>query len=72
MTEYERGYKRALEDINHPMCVVAEKWNPSECPRCGKGFWEYETCNDGYYDRAKGLTHCPFCSQRLNWDVVDW
>jgi len=31
MTEYERGYQRALEDINRPMCVVAKKWSPSSC-----------------------------------------
>lgn len=65
MTEYERGYQRALEDINRPMAVVAEKWDPSECPRCGESFSNYEPCDDGYYTRATNMDRCPFCGQRL-------
>lgn len=72
MTEYERGYARALEDINRSMCVVAERWKPSKCPRCEHSFDDYEECNDGYYNRAKSLERCPYCGQKLDWDVVDW
>ena len=72
MTEYEHGYLRALEDINRPMAVVAEKWNPSSCPRCGESFDEYEPCNDGWYKRAVSLERCPFCGQRLDWEYVDY
>lgn len=71
MTDYERGYRQALEDINRPMCVVAEKWNPSECPRCEHSFSDYEPCDDGYYIRAITLDRCPFCGQKLDWSVVD-
>lgn len=72
MTEYERGYHRALEDINHPMRVVTEKWNPSSCPRCGEGFQEYEPCDDGYYKRAVTMDRCPFCGQKLDWSAVNY
>lgn len=71
LSDFQLGYARALEDINRPMCVVAEKWNPSECPRCGNSFDAYEDCNDGYYQRAHGLERCPYCGQRLDWSVVD-
>lgn len=36
MSDFQRGYAQTLTDINHPMCVIAEKWNPFECPRCGR------------------------------------
>ena len=71
-SDYERGYERALEDINRPMCVVAEKWNPSDCPRCGHDFSDYEECDDGYYNRATNLYRCPYCGQKLDWPRVDW
>lgn len=71
MTEYERGYNRALEDINHSMAVITEKWNPSQCPRCKHDFNDYEECDDGYYHRAKSLQRCPYCGQKLNWDGID-
>lgn len=71
MNEYERGYQQAVEDINRPMVVVAERWNPSACPRCGKSFVDYEPCDDGYYDRATNLYRCPYCGQKLDWSVVD-
>ena len=69
--QYEKGYQRALEDINRPMCVVAGRWNPSSCPRCDEDFSDYETCDDGYYHRPMSMSRCPFCGQKLNWDVVD-
>lgn len=68
MNDYKRGYEQALKDINTPMSVITEKWNPSECPRCGKDFSEYEPCDDGYYDRATYLDRCPYCGQTLYWD----
>lgn len=71
MDEYKRGYQRALEDINMPMAVVADRWKPSACPRCNESFADYERCNDGYYKRAVNLYRCPFCGQKLDWDVVD-
>lgn len=71
MSDFQRGYAQALEDINRPMCVVAKKWNPSECPRCGRSFDDYEDCDDGYYLRARGLERCPYCGQKLDWSVVD-
>lgn len=69
--EYERGYRRALEDINRPMCVVSSQRKPLLCPRCGKSFSDYESCDDGYYNRPKSMSRCPFCGQKLDWDVVD-
>ena len=71
MDAYKRGYQRALEDINMPMAVVADRWKPSACPRCNESFADYEQCDDGYYKRAVNLYRCPFCGQKLDWDVVD-
>ena len=71
MDEYKREYQRALEDINMPMAVVADRWKPSACPMCNESFADYEQCNDGYYKRAVNLYRCPFCGQKLDWDVVD-
>ena len=68
--EYELGYQQALRDINTPMDVIAEKWNPTQCPRCGSAFFDYEPCDDGYYKRARHLTRCPDCGQKLNWSNV--
>lgn len=65
MTDYERGYKQAMQDINTPMDVIIEEWEPSRCPRCG-GYFD-EDCNDGYYLRALSLKQCPHCCQRLRW-----
>lgn len=70
MTEYERGYNQALKDINRPMIVVIKEWSPSECPRCGHGFSDFEDCNDGYYRRATTMQRCPYCGQKLDWYVV--
>lgn len=66
-TEYEKGYTQALLDINKPMAVIQEKYNPSTCPRCKKSYYDYEECDDGYYDRATSLERCPFCGQALDW-----
>ena len=52
MDDYKRGYEQALKDINTSMSVITENWNPSECPRCGEVFSDYEPCDDDYYDRA--------------------
>ena len=72
MPDFQRGYAQALADINRPMCVVAEKWNPFECPRCGRLFFDgYENYDDGYYWRARELERCPYCGQKLDWSVVD-
>lgn len=66
-SDYERGYRQALNDINTPMGVIMLKWNPSECPRCRKNFSDFEPCDDGYYDRATSMERCPFCGQKLEW-----
>lgn len=71
-TEYERGYRRAFEDINRPMAVVAEQWNPSGCPRCEQSYDDFEPCDDGYYKRATTMERCPFCGQKLDWNRVNW
>ena len=68
MDDYKRGYEQALKNINTPMSVITENWNPSECPRCGEDFSDYEPCDDGYYDRATHLERCPYCGQKLYWD----
>lgn len=64
---YDKGYKQALKDINTPKKVIQENWSPSECPRCGKSYCDYEPCNDGYYKRARSLERCPYCGQKLEW-----
>ncbi|MEG1562513.1 MAG: hypothetical protein RR365_02110 [Bacteroides sp.] len=71
MTEYQNGYNRALADINQPMVVVTEAWDPSECPRCGRDFAEFEPCYDGYYDRVTSMERCPYCGQKLCWGRVN-
>lgn len=71
MTEYERGYNQALEDINRPMAVITKNWTPSQCPRCKYYFDDYEKCDDGYYQRAKSLQRCPYCGQKLSWYRID-
>ena len=65
--DYIIGYEQALKDINTPMKTIQEQWNPSECPRCKEPFFEYEPCNDGYYQRAYSLERCPYCGQKLEW-----
>ncbi len=66
--EYQLGYEQALKDINKPMKMIQEDWEPSECPRCHKLFYDYEKCNDGYYDRAYNIDRCPYCGQKVKWD----
>ena len=34
----------------------------------GQDFFDYEPCDDGYYQRAYSMERCPFCGQKLNWD----
>ena len=65
MDDYKRGYEQALKDINTSMSVITENCNPSECPRCGEVFSDYEPCDDDYYDRATYLERCPYCGQKL-------
>ena len=67
MSEYEKGYQQALIDINQPMKPIVENWEPSKCPRCKKKYWDYEPCDDGYYERAESLERCPYCGQKLKW-----
>lgn len=69
-TEYDRGYRKALEDINTPMQIIARQWNPSQCPRCRRDFSEFEPCDDGYYNRVVTMPRCPFCGQLLDWGKV--
>jgi len=71
MTDYERGYKQALDDISSPQAVVAERWSLSECPRCAENFRDYEPCDDGYYKRAMSMLRCPYCGQKLDWSKVN-
>lgn len=65
--EYQKGYEQALKDINKPRKVIIENWEPSICPRCRERFYDYEPCDDGYYQRAYSLERCPFCGQKLKW-----
>lgn len=65
--DYRNGYKQALRDINTAQKVIQENWNPSKCPRCRTSFYDYETCDDGYYQRAYSLERCPYCGQKLEW-----
>jgi DNA-directed RNA polymerase subunit RPC12/RpoP len=65
MNEYEKGYQQALKDINTPMQVIIEKWEPSRCPRCHSRF--DEECDDGYYARDTSMYRCPYCGQSLKW-----
>lgn len=70
MNEYQRGYQQALRDMNTPMQVIADKWSPTMCARCGSAFVDYEPCDDGYYKRATSLERCPYCGQMLDWSQV--
>lgn len=65
------GYTAAIAALNTPHYAICDSWKPSMCPRCGQTFEEYEPCHDGYYDRAKSLSRCPYCGQRLNWDKAE-
>lgn len=67
---YNNGYNDAIEELNTPMDMIVEKYNPSVCPRCHKGFDGIEECNDGYYNRATNLSRCPYCGQKISWDNV--
>lgn len=66
--DFTAGYTAAISVLNTPRKVICDSWNPSMCPRCSHTFEEYEPCHDGYYDRAKSLSRCPYCGQRLDWD----
>lgn len=66
-TDYRKGYEQAIKDINTPRKVIQKDWNPSECPCCKKSFYEYEPCDDGYYQRAYSLERCPECGQKIEW-----
>lgn len=63
-----------LENYNNlqtPMKPIMDNWCPSKCPGCNKDFYDYEDCDDGYYDRAYPLERCPFCGQKLDWFKED-
>jgi len=73
LSESHRREKVAVEHIEKfqvPMYVIQENWNPSECPRCHHNFCDYEECNDGYYTRAESLERCPYCGQKLSWNLA--
>lgn len=65
--DYKKGYKQAIADLNKPILMITENWDPSKCPRCDKSFYDYEECDDGYYDRATSLERCPYCGQKIVW-----
>lgn len=69
--EYEKGYRKALEDINRPMCVVPSQQKPSSCPRCSKSFLTTSLATMGITNRPRSMNRCPFCGQKLDWDAVD-
>ena len=66
--DYKKGYVQAMNNLNTYQLVIQENWNPSRCPNCNEDFGEFETCNDGYWDRAFSLSRCPYCGQALYWD----
>ena len=73
LLESQRREKAALEHIEKfqtPMYVIQKNWNPSECPRCHHDFYDYEECDDGYYTRAESLERCPYCGQKLTWNLA--
>ena len=60
--------EKLFDEMNTPKKPIIHKWDPSECPTCKNDFFDYEPCDDGYYQRAYGLERCPYCGQKLNWD----
>lgn len=67
-SSFQTGYAKAVDEINHPCLVIQREWHPSECPRCGEDFSEFEPCDDGYYQRCVSMTRCPYCGQKLKWE----
>ena len=65
---YKAGYEKAMAEINQPMSVIIDKWESTECPRCGKNFYEYEESNEGHWKRAINLERCPYCGQKITWN----
>ena len=59
--------KNIFELLNTPKRPKTENWSPSKCPTCGESFYDYEPCDDGYYQRAYSLERCPYCGQLLDW-----
>lgn len=55
--DYQKGYEQVLKDINIPRKVIQGK----------ESYYDYEECDDGYYDRAYSLERCPYCGQKLEW-----
>lgn len=68
--DYKARYEQALKDINTPKQMITENWEPSKCPTCHESFYDYEPCDDGYYDRATSLERCPFCGQKIIWNEL--
>ena len=60
--------EKLFDEMNTPKKPIIQKWDPSDCPTCRHDFFDYEPCDDGYYQRAYGLERCPYCGQKLNWD----
>ena len=67
---FHLGYEQAMKDINTPMKVIIPgTWGHSICPRCGEQYNEYEENDDGYISRCTSMERCPYCGQRLGWDL---
>lgn len=64
---YHDGYKAAMKELNTPISVLIQDWNPSVCPTCHNDFSDFEPCDDGFYRRAMGMERCPYCGQMLDW-----
>lgn len=67
---YQDGYQAAMSELNTPVPVLIEDWNPSICPTCHKDFSDFEPCDDGFYKRVVGMERCPYCGQMLDWSEV--
>ena len=59
--------KSIFDLLNTSKKVIMKNWSPSKCPTCGENFYDYEPCDDGYYQRAYSLERCPYCGQKLDW-----
>lgn len=62
-----------VNGINTPKKPIMKSYQPSQCPVCKTPYYDYEECDDGYYDRAYKLERCPYCGQKLSWyESVHW
>lgn len=65
--DYQYGYNQACTDLNTEKLVIQKDYEPSRCPTCHQTFHDYETCQDGYYQRPTSLERCPHCGQKIIW-----